>query len=466
MTRLKRALTVVLGVVLVAGAVALLLRRSNAGSGAATSGRVGSPAGPRAAGSSAAAALGSATGIGTPAPLSPALSALTTKLDGDLTGTDSCLDVTNAAGQVVYQHQPVAPLIPASTQKLVVAEAALAILGPDYHFVTSVVAPAPPVDGQVAALWLEGSGDPLLATPGFIASETGRVRMAGYPWTPLSTLANALVADGIKLVPGGIRGDASYESGPGFLPVWPASYQEQEQIGVLSALSVDEGQVTTPGHSSMAPDPPTNAASQLARLLQLQGLPVGSMPDQTAPPGSVILATVSSAPLGQIVEAMLRASDDWIAELLVRAIDKEVGGMGTTTGGVSVVMNTVARLGIPLSSVHMDDGSGLSRTDRATCQELLAALALGATPAYAPVQAGLAVAGQTGTLADRYNRTPIAGKLLAKTGSLDGVAGMVGEIAVGAPLQFAYLDNDNVSVTVLYDREDAVVDALAAYPGG
>ncbi len=473
-TRLMRALTVVLGVLIALGGGAFILVRANANastgqSAAATrragggSGASGAPSGGGGAGT--AGGTGTAAGDHSTTTLFPALATLTTKLDAALAGTDTCLDVENGDGQVLYQHQPDVPLIPASTQKLIVAEAALSVLGSNYRFTTSVVAPAAPVNGEVAGLWLVGGGDPLLATPGFIASEAGRTRMVGYPWTPLSSLASALAADGVTSVPGGVRGDASYEDGPGFLPVWPASYQQQEQIGVLSALSVDEGAQFTPPHTSMAADPPFNAASQLAQLLSSPKSPVGPAADQTAPAGSVVLASVSSAPLSQIIEAMLRASDDWIAELLVRAIDKEAGGTGTTTGGVAVVMRAAAQAGIPLNGVQMDDGSGLSRTDRATCQELLAALDLGGQSDDAPVLAGLAVAGQTGTLADRYNNTPIAGKLLAKTGSLDGVAGMVGQMTVAAPVHFAFLDNDNLSETALYDKEDSVVEALAAYPG-
>jgi D-alanyl-D-alanine carboxypeptidase len=68
-------------------------------------------------------------------------------------------------------------------------------------------------------------------------------------------------------------------------------------------------------------------------------------------------------------------------------------------------------------------------------------------------------------LADRFNRTPIAGKLAAKTGSLDDVVGMVGIETVAAPVRFAFLDNDAQSETALYNKEDAVVEALATYTG-
>ncbi len=475
MTRLIRPLTVVVGVLIAITAGAFVLIRSSGGSATPAA---ASAAAPNKDSATAAAPAGSTTSSGLPAPaatttttalttttLSPRVT-LTTTLDAALAGTNSCLAVQDGSGRTLYQHQPDTALIPASTQKLLVAAAALTTLGPNFRFTTRVVAPAPAVNGKVAALWLVGDGDPLLAAPEFIASTAGRVRVAGYPWTPLTSLADSLAATGIKLVATGIRGDDSHQDRLRFLPVWPALYQTQEQVGLLSALSVNEGIQYTPPKSTLAQDPPNYAAAELARLLQLRHVAVGSEPDQTAPAGAVVVASVSSAPLSEIVGAMLRASDNWIAELLVRAIDRASGGTGTTAGGIAIVLRQAAGAGIPLAGVHMDDGSGLSRTDRATCSALLAALDLGLQPAYAPLLSGLAVAGQTGTLATRYRGTAVAGKLQAKTGSLDNAGGMVGVMSMNAISRFAFLDNDTQPEAALLAREDAVVAALAAYPGG
>jgi D-alanyl-D-alanine carboxypeptidase/D-alanyl-D-alanine-endopeptidase (penicillin-binding protein 4) len=483
-TRLIRTLTVILGVLLAIGGGAFVLVRANSGAGAnsraaavvtprpepetASSGSVAtSVPGSTAAPSTAAATTGPTTTMATTTtlPLSPQ-AALSASLDAALAGTNSCLSVEDGLGRVLYQHRPDTALIPASTQKLLVAAAALGTLGPNFRFTTEVMAPARPAKGKVAALWLVGGGDPLLAAPEFVASTGGKARVAGYPWTPLTSLADSLAAAGITLVTGGIRGDDSHEDQLRFLPVWPALYQQQNQIGLLSALSVNEGIQFTPPKSPLAQDPPAYAASELARLLQQRKVAVGSQPDGVAPAGALVVASVSSAPLSQIVEAMLRASDNWIAELLVRAIDKASGGRGTTAGGTATVLRYAARSGLPLNGVHMDDGSGLSRTDQATCRELLAALDLSDQAPYSPMYDGLAVAAQTGTLALRYRGTPLAGNLRAKTGSLDNAAGMVGVVTAPTTLRFAFLDNDSATETALYGREDAVVSALAAYRGG
>lgn len=477
MAGLTKALTVALGVLIAAAAGAVMVVRLGPSGGQVrasaarttlptsldtTTGDSSTTVAPT---TSSSAGHPSTTGRTAAGALSPAVMALQAQLDAALAGTNSCLDVETSGGKVLYQHQPATPMIPASTQKLLVAEAALSVLGPDYRFTTSVEAPAAPVNGLVSELWLVGGGDPLLATPRFMAAQAARVRYAGFSWTPLQGLATSLVAAGVTGVTGGIRGDSSDEQDVSFLPVWPATYQTQEQIGPLSALSVDESTVYTPAKWILPTDPANNAASQLASLLGAEHVPATVGADQKAPKNAVVLATVSSAPLSQIVESMLRASDDWTAELLVRAIDKKIGGLGTTVGGLAEVMHVATRNGVPLAGVRMDDGSGLSRTDQATCQELLAALDLGEQPAYALVLAGLPLAGETGTLVARDLRTPLVGALSGKTGSLDFVAGLVGIVNAAHRVHFAMLENDNQSDTAMYAREDQVALALGAYAG-
>ena len=59
------------------------------------------------------------------------------------------------------------------------------------------------------------------------------------------------------------------------------------------------------------------------------------------------------------------------------------------------------------------------------------------------VRAGLPVAGQTGTLADRFVGTDMAGRLRAKTGTLRNVTALAGDVdpLQGGPLTFAYVAN-------------------------
>jgi len=400
----------------------------------------------------------------------PGTAALAARLDGVVAGSNACVVVTDGPTPL-YSHGAGTALAPASTQKLLVAAAALALLGPDTRFTTTVVAPAAPVAGRVDGLWLVGGGDPMLASPEFIAYAATQPRVAAMSWTSLGSLADALAAAGVRSVVGGVHADDSFLDQLRFLPAWPAHYHSDQEIGPLSALSINEGLQEWKPTTKLVTDPTAFAASELARLLTARHVAAAPAavptPPAAAPPspaGAVTLAQVTSPPVSQIVQFMLSASDNLIAELLVRQIDKHAGGTGTTPGGVAAVLSEATQLGVPTPGAVMLDGSGLAPGDRATCPELLAALQVGTRAGFEAITAGLPVAGHSGTLAGRYVTSPLAGKLRAKTGSIANVGGMVGTLDITRPLSFAYLVNDTMNETQLFAKEDQLVQALATYP--
>ena len=119
---------------------------------------------------------------------------------------------------------------------------------------------------------------------------------------------------------------------------------------------------------------------------------------------------------------------------------------------------------MPLGGITMVDGSGLDRSDRATCQALLKAVERGGPSGT--IARGLPVAGSTGTLFHRYVGSPLAGRLRAKTGTLNGAAAFTGWLAAGQnrQLAFSYLVNGIGSEAEGHALEDKVAAALATYP--
>jgi D-alanyl-D-alanine carboxypeptidase/D-alanyl-D-alanine-endopeptidase (penicillin-binding protein 4) len=389
---------------------------------------------------------------------SAAVTAVAARIDPIMAANVGCVVVADQSG-VVYQHAATVPLVPASTQKLLVAAAALAVLGPSYRFTTTVMASAPPIGGRVGELWLVGGGDPLLATPAFAAWWTHQARYAAYPLTSLAPLAAAVRAAGIVSVPGGVHGDDARYDRQRLIPTWPADTESSHDIAPLSALTLNEGYEAWTPKAVVPPDPAASAASALSQLLRA---PAGA--DSVPPASAVVVAKISSAPLAQIIGAMLRASDNQIAELLVKELGYHARGVGTTTGGLAVVESTDAGLGISLAGVVMHDGSGLDHGNRSTCATLLAALDAGRKPGLDAIATGLAVAGQSGTLVNRFRGTPEAGTLHAKSGSIDDAGGLVGFFGTGpAPVRFAMLFNQPMSYATLLAREDAVIAAIAPY---
>jgi D-alanyl-D-alanine carboxypeptidase/D-alanyl-D-alanine-endopeptidase (penicillin-binding protein 4) len=124
--------------------------------------------------------------------------------------------------------------------------------------------------------------------------------------------------------------------------------------------------------------------------------------------------------------------------------------------------------GVPLDGVTLVDGSGLSNQGRLTCRTLTDLLTRPETGTV--IRDGLAVAGETGTLAEWWRGTPVAGRLQAKTGSLRNVTALAGEVdpQSGGTVTFAYVAN--VPEPGLLDPGDVnmngLADILVSYPGG
>jgi D-alanyl-D-alanine carboxypeptidase/D-alanyl-D-alanine-endopeptidase (penicillin-binding protein 4) len=173
-------------------------------------------------------------------------------------------------------------------------------------------------------------------------------------------------------------------------------------------------------------------------------------------------------PIHQVVGEMLVHSDNESAELLTKELGRRFGGAGTTVAGLGVVRKTLADAGIDVTSLDAHDGSGLDPTDRVSC-DALAGLLTGPLK-DSLLSAGLAVAGRTGTLFDRFENTPAAERLRAKTGTLEGVVGLAGLVEardVGAPpIAFAFLANSLARPSEARGKRvtERLGIALAAYP--
>jgi D-alanyl-D-alanine carboxypeptidase len=100
-----------------------------------------------------------------------------------------------------------------------------------------------------------------------------------------------------------------------------------------------------------------------------------------------------------------------------------------------------------------------------TCAALLAAVELGDRAGYHALRTGLAVAGRTGTLATRFVGDPLAGRLRAKTGHIDGVVGLAGVVSTTAGLmRFAFVANGTFSVSAGSALQDQIAHLVASYP--
>ena len=355
--------------------------------------------------------------------------------------TSTAIVLQIPSGRVVYARNPALPLEPASNEKLGVTYTALVEFGPHYRFPTEILG-----EGRRAGnVWrgnivLKGFGDPSLTSADL-------ERAVGVLWR-----------EGVRKVTGKVVGDASFFDGKQTAPGWLPSFAGLESPP-LSALVVDRADVD----DRLATDPPLAAAIDLKRLLAARGIPAGAATTGRSTPGAAVLVTIYSERLTEILEFMDHNSDNFTAEMLLKAIGAQKSGYGTTADGAAVVRQVLGGAGVPLAGVRIVDGSGLSRWDRVTGQEISALLlAIWRNPTIRAVVLGaLPVAGESGTLAYRMTTPPALGMVRAKTGTTDIASALSGY--VGDRYIFVTIDNGNpVNTYAAHSLQDAFAETLAA----
>ena len=347
----------------------------------------------------------------------------------------SVLDV--GSGRVLFAHNAAKGYIPASTMKLLTAAAALSVLGPERRFSTSVVSPRP---GQLV---LVGGGDPYLEVKPRSGDEPARASLS----TLARRTAAELRASGVKKVDLGY--DASRFSGPSWHETWPDSYSDVATR--VSALWVNEGRVVDRGGviGPRVADPAKTAADAFAAALKKQGIAVSRVHAAKAAGSAAKVASVSSTTLDQIVEQVLRTSDNDGAEVLLRQAAVGAGRKGTFADGIAVVRDRLTRLGAWQPGTSLQDGSGLSRSIRVPATTLVRVLRVAGEEGHPELRGlltGLPVAGVEGSLATKFgDDESLAGRgvVRGKTGTLSQVHALAGVLRTrdGALLAYAFVVN-------------------------
>lgn len=363
---------------------------------------------------------------------------------GGLAGA-GVLVIDPGSGRALFQQRGSRPLVPASTVKLATAAAALTVLGPTTTLPTVV-------RREDRTLYLVGGGDPTLERSGRGASLRALAR---------ASVEGLTAGTRVRLV-----FDDSLFSGPALGPGWPRSFPRAGVVAPITALMVDGGRVR-PGAEARVADPARQAAEVFAGYLRSHGLAVVAVQRGRAPQDAPEVARVESRPVVDIVEGMLTESENTQAEMLGHLVGQVALGDGSFLGGARATQEALAELGLDTTGLELVDGSGLSGRNRATAR-LLADLLVDVTqdPDLAPIAPGLAVAGLTGTLADRFGTALTRagrGVVRAKTGTLTGVVALAGTVLdrEGRVLVFALVANGVRSIPGTRDIMDRVASVLA-----
>jgi D-alanyl-D-alanine carboxypeptidase/D-alanyl-D-alanine-endopeptidase (penicillin-binding protein 4) len=346
----------------------------------------------------------------------------------------------------------------ASNMKLFTTATALAQLGPGARIPTKVLS-----DGRLepdgtlhGSLYLQGGGDPSLGTPAFYDSY-----LAGLG-TDIFALKPQIRAAGIKSITGRLYADATiFDEKRGVLD---SGYATSPYIGPLSGLAFNSGFAGSSSASGFSSDPARLAASKLARSLRAGSV---SVPTQVAlgktPRGAKTVAVVRSPTLTKLVNVTDVYSDNFFAETLLKLLGARLGGGGTTADGAAVVSAFARAHG---SGVHAVDGSGLTRSGRASPRQVASLLlAMRGEEVGEDFVEDLALAGHEGTVDERMHGTAADGRCRVKTGTLTGVSNLSGYCfnADGKTMVFSILMNSVSNLYLAHLDQDRIAGAVAGY---
>ena len=382
----------------------------------------------------------------------------------------TCASVMNSRGVPVFQHNASLLLSPASNEKVLLAYGALTQLGQAHTFGTTVATDAQIVGGVVQGnVWLVGGGDPVLATQDYVGAFVDQQRV----FSPFESLADQLRAAGITRIKGNVLGDASRYDDVLYHPNWPSRFGANGVVGPISALALNNGFADfskggqeMAGSGAPSSNPPRSAASSLIDLLKERGITVDGRANAGAPPpGPTVLAELQSPPLKAIVGQMLRTSDNSTAEMLFKELGVARAGGGSFASGSAALTAILAEHGFSQPGMVLSDGSGLDTADRVSCTILNAVL--DAAGRSSDLAGGLAVAGRSGTLRNRFAETAAVGQVSAKTGTLDTVSSLSGfvDTTTGETATFALIINER-GAEQYKPIEEQFVQTLLSYPGG
>jgi D-alanyl-D-alanine carboxypeptidase/D-alanyl-D-alanine-endopeptidase (penicillin-binding protein 4) len=372
-------------------------------------------------------------------------------------GASGLLVMDAGTGQVVCQRAAGTQRPLASNMKLFTTSTALARLGPESRIPTRVLS-----DGTVdshgvlhGSLYLQGGGDPALGTPAFYD------RFLGGLGTDLLALTPQIRAAGIRLVTGRLYADDTiFDRLRG---VADSGYATSSYIGPLSGLSFDSG-YSSADAGGFAADPAKVAASTLAQSLSGAGVGISTKVALAATPaGSTQVAVVRSPSLDRIVNTTDVYSDNFFAETLIKLLGARFGGAGSTAAGASVVAKFARQHG---SGVHAVDGSGLTRSGRASPSQVVDLLqSMRSTPVGEDFIQDLALAGREGTVATRMHGTAADGRCRTKTGTLTGVSNLSGYCfnRDGKTMIFSILMGGVGDLGLAHAEQDRIAGAVAGY---
>lgn len=381
--------------------------------------------------------------------------------------------------QPLIRHNARQPMNPASVMKLLTTYAALEVLGPAHAWKTEAFA------DEAGNLYLRGSGDPRLGLEQFwlllrqmrlrgVTDITGdlvldRSAFSVPPHDPaefdheplrpynagpdallvnLKSIRLTLVPDvGRKAVtviaetPGDdMRINSRLQASDEACGDW----REKLKVAVVDGAIDLSGIFPTSCGEKALHLSPWAADEQVARLFralwrELGGQFSGRVRAGVVPANARPVAVQESPTLAEIVREVNKYSNNVMARQIFLSLDAE--RPATPDGARRRVRAWLSGKGLALPELVLDNGSGLSRSERISADGLGQLLrAAWDSPVMAELVSSLPVAGVDGTLKKRLNGSTATGRAHLKTGYLEGVRAIAGYV----------LDNSNRRWVVVF----------------
>lgn len=383
------------------------------------------------------------------------------------------------APRVVFADGHLNPLVPASAAKVLTAAAALDLLGPT-HKLETLVSALGDIDGGVLRgdLVVHGAAD-----PGIQATYAGeddpryvlRQLAAGIREAGIRRVTGDLIIDegridrefthtswtdedkrshygagvgGLNLHEGCVQIRVTGASRVGGTPILhfpttagPYAYRLEAKTVTGKSTSIGAAFRGSPGRLHVwgkaapkkaaevkvpVPDPGVFFGGALVRVLREQGVALAGgvrrAANDTERAGGLVVAE-HSVPLADVLRAMNVYSRNVAASAIFKLCGAQVGKRGSWQSGEAAVRQAAEARDMYDGRTRIVDGSGLSPDNRATAAMLVQWLAeLDSDMLRGPVMyASLATSGRSGTLRRRLRSKSLAGRVHAKTGTLNDV---------------------------------------------
>jgi D-alanyl-D-alanine carboxypeptidase/D-alanyl-D-alanine-endopeptidase (penicillin-binding protein 4) len=177
-------------------------------------------------------------------------------------------------------------------------------------------------------------------------------------------------------------------------------------------------------------------------------------------------AEVESRPIGDWIFPILNESQNWFAEMLVKALGRELGGGGSWQRGIEVERRfLIDSMRIDSTQISIRDGSGLSEKNLVSPLAFARILHFMRTDSrFATFAPGLPKSGAIGSLETRFLKTPLEGRVRAKTGSLTGVSSLSGYVdpEVGCRTFSIQANHHTIGGQAMIQAIDSLVVAIGA----